>query len=321
MGLTKPRAAQIYNIDYKQATRAVTVANIVLAGGAPSQVDGINLTVNERVLVTGQSDAKQNGLYYVDILGTGANGTWLRTSDSNETGELEAGTIVMVTEGTTYADTQWKLISDNPIIIGTTLLVFTQNYSANSISAGSSNVSVQSNANVTISSAGTANVVTVASTGFYVGGVISATGNIIGGGVRSSSQSTAPTNPSVGDFWYNTSTNSQYRYTFDGTDYFWLDDFGATLSPNGTFNSITSGTSNVSIYSANANVQVSVAGTSNIAVFSTTGAAFTGLTVTTSVTPATSSSAGVTGQIQWDSNYIYVCVAPNTWKRANISTW
>jgi hypothetical protein len=321
MGLTKPRAAQIYNIDYKQATRVVTVANVVLAGGAPSQVDGVNLTVDERVLVTGQSDAKQNGLYYVDILGTGSNGTWLRTSDSNETGELEAGTIVMVTEGATYADTQWKLISDNPIIIGTTLLVFTQNYSANSISAGSSNVSVQSNANVTISSAGTANVVTVASTGAYITGTLSASGNVFGRGINSYSQSTAPTNPSVGDFWYNTSTNSQYRYTFDGTDYFWLDDFGSTTAENGSFNAITSGTSNVSIYSANANVQVSVAGTGNIAVFSTTGAAFTGLTVTTSGTPATSSSAGITGQIQWDSNYVYVCVAPNTWKRANISTW
>ena len=39
MALTRPRAAQIYDIDYKQATRVVTVANITLSGGAPSQVD------------------------------------------------------------------------------------------------------------------------------------------------------------------------------------------------------------------------------------------------------------------------------------------
>lgn len=37
--------------------------------------------------------------------------------------------------------------------------------------------------------------------------------------------------------------------------------------------------------------------------------------------PTTSGSAGTAGQIVWDTNYIYVCVATNTWKRANISTW
>ena len=55
MALTKPRAYQIYDIDYKQATRAVTVANVALTAGAPNNVDGVNLSVNDRVLVTGQT--------------------------------------------------------------------------------------------------------------------------------------------------------------------------------------------------------------------------------------------------------------------------
>ena len=181
MGLTKPRAAQIYNLDYKQSTRVVTVTNITLNGGAPSSVDGVNLGVNDRVLVTGQSTGSQNGLYYVTTVGSGSNGTWARTSDGNETGEIEAGMIVMVTEGATYADTQWKLITDDPITIGSTALIFTQNYSANSISGGSSNVTVYSNANVTISSAGTPNVLTVTSTGTVTSGTASVTGNVIGG--------------------------------------------------------------------------------------------------------------------------------------------
>jgi hypothetical protein len=179
MGLTRPRAEQIFNLDYKQATRVVTVANVTLAGGAPVQVDGVNLNVNDRVLVTGQSTGSQNGLYYVVTVGTGSNGTWARTSDTNDTGEVEAGMIVMVTEGVIYADTQWKLITDNPIVIGSTALVFTQNYSANSISGGTSNVTVYSNANVTISSAGVANVLTVSSTGTVIVGTLSVTGNII----------------------------------------------------------------------------------------------------------------------------------------------
>jgi len=127
MGLTKPRAAQIYDIDYKQATRVLTVSNITLSGGAPSQVDGVNLSLDDRVLVIGQTTQSQNGIYFVDVLGTGSNGTWVRSGDTDLTGELLAGTIVMVTEGLIYHDTQWKLITDNPIVIGTTPLVFEQN--------------------------------------------------------------------------------------------------------------------------------------------------------------------------------------------------
>jgi len=181
MALTKPRAYQIYDIDYKQATRVVTVTDVTLIGGAPNNVDGVTLSLNDRVLVTGQSDPTQNGIYVITTLGSGANGTWARSNDTNETGELLAGTIVMVTEGVIYADTQWKLITDNPIMIGTTPLVFTQNYLANVLHAGTSNVTVYSNASVTITSAGVANVLTVASTGAYVIGNISATGNITGG--------------------------------------------------------------------------------------------------------------------------------------------
>jgi hypothetical protein len=127
MGLTKPRAAQIYDIDYKQATRVLTTSNITLSGGAPSQVDGVNLSLDDRVLVIGQLTQSQNGIYFVDMLGTGSNGTWVRTGDTDITGELLAGTIVMVTEGIVYHDTQWKLTTDDPIIIGTTPLVFEQN--------------------------------------------------------------------------------------------------------------------------------------------------------------------------------------------------
>jgi hypothetical protein len=182
MALTKPRAYQIYDIDYKQATRAVTVVNVSLTAGAPNNVDGINLSVNDRVLVTGQTTQSQNGVYVVVTLGTGANGTWIRSGDTDITGELLAGAIIMVTEGVIYADTQWKLITDNPIVIGTTPLIFTQNYYANVLHAGNSNVTVYSNAGITITSAGTANVLTISNTGIAVLGTVSSTGNITANG-------------------------------------------------------------------------------------------------------------------------------------------
>ena len=130
MGLTRPRAHQLQDIDYKQTARALTDSNITLSGGTPVVIDGVNLLVNDRILVTGQTDGSQNGIYYVTTLGSGSNGTWSRSLDANATGEISAGTVIMVTEGTTYADTQWKLTTDDPITVGTTALTFARNGTA-----------------------------------------------------------------------------------------------------------------------------------------------------------------------------------------------
>ena len=45
------------------------------------------------------------------------------------------------------------------------------------------------------------------------------------------------------------------------------------------------------------------------------------LVFTASNPPATAVAPGVAGTIAWDSSYIYVCVATNTWKRVQIATW
>jgi len=37
--------------------------------------------------------------------------------------------------------------------------------------------------------------------------------------------------------------------------------------------------------------------------------------------PVTSSSPGITGEYAWDNDYMYMCVAPNTWKRTVLSSW
>lgn len=43
--------------------------------------------------------------------------------------------------------------------------------------------------------------------------------------------------------------------------------------------------------------------------------------VRTSQTPASAAASGSAGTICWDSGYIYVCTATNTWKRVAIATW
>lgn len=37
--------------------------------------------------------------------------------------------------------------------------------------------------------------------------------------------------------------------------------------------------------------------------------------------PASASATGRAGQIAYDSGYVYVCTATDTWKRAALSTW
>lgn len=45
------------------------------------------------------------------------------------------------------------------------------------------------------------------------------------------------------------------------------------------------------------------------------------LILRTAKTPSSAGDTGITGSVCWDSSYIYVCTATNTWKRAAISSW
>jgi hypothetical protein len=38
-------------------------------------------------------------------------------------------------------------------------------------------------------------------------------------------------------------------------------------------------------------------------------------------TPSSASDFGHKGEIRWDANYIYICVATDTWKRVALSSW
>jgi cephalosporin-C deacetylase-like acetyl esterase len=41
----------------------------------------------------------------------------------------------------------------------------------------------------------------------------------------------------------------------------------------------------------------------------------------TSGTPASASAACTAGTINYDADYLYICVATDTWKRSAIATW
>ena len=124
MGLTRPRAHQVSDSDYKQSVRVISESNVTLSGGTPATVDGVSLALGDRILVAGQTAGAENGLYKVTVVGSGSNGTWARTKDGDDQGDITAGMTTMVTAGTDNADKRYKLITNDPITIGTTALTF-----------------------------------------------------------------------------------------------------------------------------------------------------------------------------------------------------
>lgn len=116
----------VANLDFKASVRAATVANVTLTGGAPNTVDGVTLAVNDRILVKAQTNQAQNGIYVVQTLGTGSNGTWVRSVDADTSVEVTSGMFTLVESGTTNADSGWFLSTDGAITLGTTPLVFAQ---------------------------------------------------------------------------------------------------------------------------------------------------------------------------------------------------
>ena len=130
------------------------------------------------------------------------------------------------------------------------------------ISNGTSNVSVvSSNANVTIGINGTGNVAVFANKGAYVSGVVSASGNVVGGniltvglvsatgnvygnailsdnyfyangqpiptGIVYTAATSPPAGADIADQWYDTTSDVLYEYINDGTSSYWVD----TTSP------------------------------------------------------------------------------------------
>ena len=82
-----------------------------LATGAPANVDGEGVQLNDRILVTGQTDTTENGIYVVDTVGSGSDGQWSRATDFDGTpsSEVTLGATVFVNSGTSYANTNFIL--------------------------------------------------------------------------------------------------------------------------------------------------------------------------------------------------------------------
>ena len=114
----------VAGLPWKEEVLAATTANIAsLAGGAPNSVDGITPSVGSRILVKNQSTASQNGIYVVQTVGTGSNGTWVRSSDA-DTGAEISGLAVFVVSGTAHGGQRFVSSTTGTIVVGTTAINF-----------------------------------------------------------------------------------------------------------------------------------------------------------------------------------------------------
>ncbi|MBV4475229.1 phage tail protein [Pseudomonas botevensis] len=107
---------ELGKLDVKQSVRAATTANVALVG--LQTIDGVALVAGERVLVKNQAAAKDNGPYVVAV------GAWTRAKDADSNVKVTPNLTVAVESGTTQADTIWQLVTDGPIVVGTTALTF-----------------------------------------------------------------------------------------------------------------------------------------------------------------------------------------------------
>jgi len=112
---------------------------------AAIQIDGVSLSIGNRVLVYNQVNAYENGVYTVTTVGTpdpgGTNWVLTRATDANKfqpdtTSGLGQGDYFFVQEGSTGAGESYVLTTANPLIIGTTNLTFTQFSASQVYSAG-----------------------------------------------------------------------------------------------------------------------------------------------------------------------------------------
>jgi hypothetical protein len=96
--------------------------------GVLGAIDGVTLSVNDRLLVKDQANAIQNGLYKVTNVGSGgAPYVLTRVTDADQAAtEMRYGLYTTITSGTTNGTKNYFMKTADVIVMGTSLLSFTE---------------------------------------------------------------------------------------------------------------------------------------------------------------------------------------------------
>lgn len=109
--------------DSKDSVRVATRANVPLSD-AVSIIDGVTLVNQNRVLLAGQTNPAQNGIYVWNSI----TSKLVRSFDADSVTEVTPGMRVFVEEGIANAQTYWTLTTPGRPILGTTALTFIKDY-------------------------------------------------------------------------------------------------------------------------------------------------------------------------------------------------
>ena len=90
-------------LNVKDSVIAMSDTDVALSN--TTTIDGVAMADGDRVLLTGQTTASENGIWIV------RSGAWERPTDF-DTGDAVASAFLFVEEGTSYADTGWVCTND-----------------------------------------------------------------------------------------------------------------------------------------------------------------------------------------------------------------
>jgi hypothetical protein len=99
----------------KGPVKCAAISNITLS--AEQTIDGVAVVDGDRVLVVGQTNAADNGIWKV------STGVWSRAKDFSSNRDVKRGTLVLATAGTSNSGL-WEVTAANPISIGATAITF-----------------------------------------------------------------------------------------------------------------------------------------------------------------------------------------------------
>jgi len=111
------------SIAWKDPVRAKTTVDVPNLASFSVITDGVTLVEDDRVLLTEQTTASENGIYDVGVVAAQL-APLTRSSDLDVSAELVASIFVAIEEGNINKDRLWQLISNNPLTIGVSTQVW-----------------------------------------------------------------------------------------------------------------------------------------------------------------------------------------------------
>lgn len=118
------RSLWVQRDPWKEPCRAASTGANIAVLTPPTTLDGLTLARGDRLLLKDQTIPSENGIY----LYVGGSPPLIRDYDSNTSAKFQDGVRVAIVDGAINGNTEYALVSDNPIVLGTTSLRWRKTY-------------------------------------------------------------------------------------------------------------------------------------------------------------------------------------------------